>query len=121
MAEKKQAKSSPKRTQKIVRDSTFARATIDRLVAINLGRDLELSGLQIGPLVEGIEDHGEQELLQLTPVVTEVVRLRLHWSSAIDAVMTILQQGSQLGKINKAELIKFIDESLDENADQTED
>jgi hypothetical protein len=114
-------KSKAKKAVDIVRDATFVRAIADRAIVLNLGRDVELAYLQIGPTITSMEDHGDREQLNMNPSVTESVRLRMHWSTAIDSAMLILNEASEAGKLNNAELLKYVQENFQNEKSESED
>ena len=103
----------------IVRDTTFVRVIADRVIVINVGnRNMELSCLQVGHVITSMEDHGTKELLNMSPVATEVVRIRMEWSAAIDAAMLILHDADREGKLNKDELLRYLNDNLSNNSEK---
>ena len=79
----------------IVRDGTFTRVVADNILVMNLGRDYELAFLQGGPELNSVaffERNGKSGLrIEPTPVMTEVVRVRMSPDSAAHMAMHILE------------------------------
>jgi len=91
-----------------VRDSTFSRAIIDRMFVLDLGRDVELACVQLGPELVRLHDMGSQEKLDLSPKMTEVVRLRMEWRDAVASAMHILERGIATERVNATAVISAI-------------
>ena len=77
----------------IVRDSTFSRAVADKAIVLDLGRDVEIACLEAVPELVNIRNKAQVEELETRPVLTEVVRLRLPWSSALSLAIELLGTG----------------------------
>lgn len=103
---------------RVVRDTTFVRATVDRVIAMPLGSDVELACLQVGASILEIQDHGEREQLTMSPHATEVARIRMDWSGAIDMVMSIVSAGVESNKIEKKEILQFFTDNLTDEVDE---
>lgn len=85
---------------RVVRDVTFSRSVADRGIVLDLGRDMEIGFLQVGPNLIQLADHGETEGLSLDPVLTETSRIRLPWPSALDLAMNVIREGIGKGAVN---------------------
>jgi hypothetical protein len=84
----------------VARDPTFHRAVADKVLAIDLGRDVELAFLQAGPVVKRMIDWDENsERAQIEPSLTEVARIRVPGPVALGAAVTILEALFSAGKI----------------------
>lgn len=89
-----------KGSRAILRDVTFSRGIADRVVVIDLGRDLELACLQVGPVLTSFTDGADADRFDGDPVYTETMRLRLPWYCAVSTAMEILEQGIKTDKIH---------------------
>lgn len=105
---------------KVVRDGTFCRAVVDQVVVIDLGRDMELACIQFGPELVSITDHGEHEKIDLSPVLTEVARLRLPLASSVALAMHILEKGIRADKIRGDNVVESISGWVAEMKDSDE-
>jgi hypothetical protein len=89
----------------VTRDSSFQRAVADKVVAFDLGRDVEVSFLQGGPIIQKLVDLDEKnEQLQLTGSLTELVRVRLSPSVALNMAINVISTLTDAGKIKKGPL-----------------
>jgi hypothetical protein len=94
----------------IERDSTFSRAVADRVYVVDLGRDFELSCLQIGPALLAVEPEDlrpdqDKIAVDLRPMLTEVCRLRLSHPTAVALAMQILSTGISGGYVNREAIV----------------
>lgn len=110
MARKPARKKSSKApdVSQVTRDSTFSRVVADRAVILDLGRDVELAFLQMGPSIVEILDHGDSEEVNLDPKLTEVTRMRMPWYGAVDTAMHILRTGISKGSVNVEAVVEAI-------------
>jgi hypothetical protein len=96
LAKKPALKNKAKRELQIVRDVTFARAVADKVMVINLGRDIEFAFLQHGQnlALSEVEDRDGVtfERIAMEPVLTEVVRVRISPEGALQTAMQILDR-----------------------------
>jgi len=105
------AEDSNQINQKVIRDSTFHRSVADKAVAFDLGRDFELSFLQVGPAVlqriTRLDDEGEEESekFELEPQLTEVSRVRLARPSAFTLAMFIINKMAENDELDVEALI----------------
>lgn len=114
----------PRRSHKAIypvhRDPTFSRVTLDKALIVPLGRDLEISCLQSGPLIERIINSKDAEKLELNPIYSEVARIRLGWPEAINLAMNILQAGIFNNTLNRDKLLEFITDMISSEGAVTE-
>ena len=108
------AVASAEKSRSIVRDSSFARGVADRVIVIDLGRDLELACLQVGPVLTAFTEEEDAERYDGSPVYTEVVRLRLPWYGAVGMAMQILEQGIRTDKVHGHKIAESIAELVAE-------
>lgn len=92
----------------IVRDNTFTRAVVDKVVILDLGRDVELACVQIGPVLTSLQDMEIHEKVDMTPSLTEVARLRMSWPSAVSMAMHVIEQGITSDKLRGDAILKSI-------------
>lgn len=92
----------------VVRDSTFARFTADRILISDLGRDLEVSFIQVGPLHVCMEPTEDGEKYTSRSVLTEVARLRTGFPAVLSALMEFVREGIEQDKIKGAALANQI-------------
>ena len=84
----------------VTRDHTFQRTVADKVLAFDLGRDIEIAFLQGGPLLKKIVDLDETtEQAQLTGSLTETVRVRLAAPVALNLSITVLTTLVEAGKV----------------------
>lgn len=76
----------------VVRDNTFTRASADRLISFNLGRDVELAYIQYGPAIKECIDRDHSEEFVMKNVMTEVCRIRMSFPSAFEAAMSFIKE-----------------------------
>ena len=93
----------------IVRDNTFSRAAVDKTLVVDLGRDMEIACFQVGPEIVHLNNTAKGEEFDAATVLTEVVRLRLPWSSGVQLAMSILQPAVAKGMIDIDGFIKALD------------
>jgi hypothetical protein len=93
----------------IVRDNTFSRAVVDKTLVMDLGRDMEIACFQVGPELAHVNNTAKGEEFDAPTVLTEVVRLRLPWNSAVNLAMNILQPAIAKDMIEIDGFIKAID------------
>lgn len=101
----------------VVRDVTFSRAVVDKTIVFELGRDIEIGCLQVGPEIENIIDHDDREELVLNPVLTEIVRLRLGWPEALNLAMQVISSGISSDRVNREKLLEAISDVKPESED----
>jgi hypothetical protein len=77
----------------IMQDSTFVRIVADRALPIDLGLDIELAFLQFSQSLKSITQKEDHEAWEMVANITEVVRVRLTRSSALDLAMQIIKDG----------------------------
>lgn len=107
---------------RVVRDVTFTRCVADRGIVLNLGRDLEIAFLQLGPNLVTLTDHGDTEGLAMDPVVTETARVRLPWPSGLDLAMNVIREGIEKGAVNVPLVIEAINSyAADSEGEAVED
>lgn len=102
--------SDSEQTIEIVRDSTFTRFVADEAIVSSLGRDLEVSFIQYGPIHNIQTDHGDFESVESTSVLTEVARMRMAYGAMVTTVMQFLQGGIKDGRLKKEAIIRSINE-----------
>ena len=107
----------------VTRDPAFQRAVADKILVFDLGRDVEVSFLQGGPLVQKLVDVDETtEQIQLTGSVTEMVRVRLSPSVALNMAINVISTLADAEKIKKAPLRDAILQMLtDDDGGEDED
>ena len=75
----------------VTRDVTFHRAVADKVLAFDLGRDIELSFLQGGPIIKKMIDWDEDsEQAQLGGSLTEVARIRVSGPVALSIAVNLI-------------------------------
>ncbi len=79
--------------RRVVRDSTFSRAVADEVMPLMLGRDIELSFLQISPLFTTLLDKGDHYLPNGEATMAEVARVRISYAKAVSLAMDIIRSG----------------------------
>lgn len=110
----------------IIRDTTFSRSVADEAIVLHLGRDTELSFLQMGQTpaskysITNDEGAEEEEGFELRPVITEVARVRLGNMPALFTALSIIDTLVQSGIVNKDSLAKSFERIL-EKFDHLED
>jgi len=102
----------------VARDVTFTRFVADKIIFAEIGRDLEVSFLQYGPLHTRITDQGDHEGVVAKNVVTEVARMRTDYPTMVTAMMTFLREGLTGGRLKRDAVIDAIAEWGDEAATQ---
>lgn len=106
----------------IVRDSTFHRFVADRVIVTDLGSEIEVSFLQIGPEHIHVEINGDVEEFTSKPIFTEVARMRSDHSTFLNALMSYLKTGVDAGKFKGHEIAKNIQSWADEaGAEESDD
>ena len=96
----KRARTPKSAPTEIVRDVTFSRAVADKTLVVDLGRDMEIACLQAGAALVNVSNTAQGEEFDAVPVLTEVVRLRLPWNSAVILAMNILQSAIARDMVN---------------------
>jgi hypothetical protein len=81
---------------------------------------MELACIQFGPELVSITDHGEHEKIDLSPVLTEVARLRLPLASSVALAMHILEKGIRADKIRGDNVVESISGWVAEMKDSDE-
>lgn len=103
----------------VLRDSSFFRAVADKAIVFDLGRDIELAFLQLGPMVlrhrRQIDEDSGQEGFDLENTVSEVCRIRTSPQCASTLAMLILNELAQANKLSKEKLLSAIDDIFSEN------
>jgi hypothetical protein len=102
---KKSAKSKAPLRIPVVRDSTFCRIYADYTLLVRSDKDIELVCLQAGAGLIGLLPSENGTALDFEDGLTEIARIRMGWSSAVELAMNILAQGIESGRINKAILL----------------
>ena len=102
----KRAKQADAAAVQVVRDSTFHRAVVDTASISEVGKDLEIACLQAGRDVQSIRAQGEFSISETVDTLTEVVRLRLSWSTATTLAMTILANGIRTDRLNGSAILE---------------
>lgn len=93
----------------VVRDSTFCRAVADKVVAIDLGKDVELAFLQGGPTVKRLIDFDEDtEQVQLEGGLSEVARIRVSGPVALSIAVNIIETLMSAGKVRTPALMETL-------------
>jgi hypothetical protein len=84
----------------IVRDPTFHRAVADKVIVIDLGRDVEFAFLQSGPVIKKMIDWDEEsERAELAGGLTEVARIRMGGPTALTVAVNIIETLFRSGKV----------------------
>lgn len=93
----------------VVRDPTFHRAVADKVIVIDLGRDVEFAFLQAGPLVEKMIDWDEtSEQAQLKPSMTEVARIRVPGPVSLAVAVNILETLFSAGRVKIPAFLEMV-------------
>lgn len=102
----------PARPQAIVvRDETFHRTVADKVVAIDLGRDVELAFLQGSPTVKKLIDWDEDnEQVQLEGGLREVARVRVSGPVALNIAINLIDTLVSAGKVKTAAMMETINQ-----------
>jgi hypothetical protein len=98
----------------VVRDCTFHRFAADRIMVTDLGRDLEVSFMQIGPLFSQMEAQDDGEEFSSESVFTEVARMRIGYPNYVNSLFNFLRVGIQEDKLNAQGIINQITEWMTE-------
>lgn len=78
-----------------------------------MGRDVDLAFVAAGPKLESISAQGREfggQLVKMKPSYHEVARVRMPPAAAAFVAMGVLQRLTESGFINKAEMLKSIEE-----------
>jgi len=109
----------------IVRDPTFVRFVADEIIFSDLGRDMEVSFLQYGPLYQyrvGMED---VNTFESDDAITEVARMRISFPSLVSLAMNLISYGVVNNRL-KSEAVRasfdaWIEEALERRASEKND
>jgi hypothetical protein len=108
----------------VARDITFSRHSADIGLAIDLGRDIEISFLQFGPNVKARVVSGESESdaegYEFGPGATEVARIRMAPPSILQMSFLFLDTLLESNKANKEKLREYMEKMFDNYPDVSE-
>jgi hypothetical protein len=98
----------------IARDSAFARVYVDNIIAVFLGRDVEMAMLAATPSVLQIvpEDEPGKSEVTLTPNTVEVCRARMAPGTALNACFNTLLALLQNDELDVDELRSNIERMI---------
>lgn len=105
----------------VTRDPTFQRAVADKVVAIDLGKDVELAFLQGGPVIKGLVDFDEEtEHVELEGGLSEVSRIRVPGPIALALAVNIIETLTSAGKIKVPALKQALSHILESRQQEEE-
>lgn len=92
----------------VVRDETFHRAVADKVIPIDLGRDIELSFLQVGPRLIGFSENAEFESFHGERVYSEVARIRVDVPTMVGLALQFIELGISRNKLHGEKIAETI-------------
>jgi hypothetical protein len=108
----------------IFTDPNFVRVYADHVVVMALGHDIDLAFVATGPKLDTMTSRADSSLgtsVNMTPSYSEVARVRMPPASAASSAMSILQKMTEQGFIDKAELIKSVEEFQEPDPEVADD
>ena len=98
---------------RVVRDASFVKLYADRVIAQDLGRDVELCLIQFGqPLTHYVSSDTDISV-EVSDCVTEAGRVRIAWPTAVTLAMNIMSQGIDNGLVRGNKIIENLQERID--------
>jgi hypothetical protein len=110
----------------VVRDATFHRAVADTGLVVDLGRDMEISFLQSGPSITARKvrkdsDDNDEEGYELSPIITEVARVRINRPSALVMALMVIENLAESRSIKRTAFLDQIRSIFEKHDDPDEE